>query len=199
MAGPERQRRLDLDADAVGRHAGAVMGAMHQEAPGRDRGQPGQARLDPIGGRNALEHQRIGDLRTGRQGDEGAHRRLVGRLEKVQRNAPQAVPRFGGARSPPRSELRLSASASRICRAVASLVETRAQKLASAVDIGGAVSRDMLRDPIPSRRYHRKSQGLRLRRPMRSYAHAVERRSTSNITGLCTGFSTMFSTPAGGG
>ena len=39
MAGAERQRRLDLDADLVGRHPRAVVLAMHDETPGRDRDQ----------------------------------------------------------------------------------------------------------------------------------------------------------------
>ena len=39
MPGAERQRRLDLDAELVGRHVGAVMLAVHDEAPGADRDQ----------------------------------------------------------------------------------------------------------------------------------------------------------------
>ena len=48
MAGAEGERRLDLDADAVGRNAGAVMGAVHDEAAGRDRLQPGEALAHPV-------------------------------------------------------------------------------------------------------------------------------------------------------
>ena len=47
MAGAEGQRRLDLDADAIERHAGAIMGAVHDEAPGRDRRQSGEAFAAP--------------------------------------------------------------------------------------------------------------------------------------------------------
>ncbi len=57
MAGAERERRLDLDADAVRRHPGAVMRAVHQEAPGRDRLEPGEARRHPVARRHRLEHE----------------------------------------------------------------------------------------------------------------------------------------------
>ena len=39
MAGAERQRRLDLDAELVGQDSRAVMPAVHDEAPGADRNQ----------------------------------------------------------------------------------------------------------------------------------------------------------------
>ena len=37
MAGAEGGRGLDLDADAMAGHAGAVVRAVHDEAPGGDR------------------------------------------------------------------------------------------------------------------------------------------------------------------
>ena len=37
VAGAERQRRLDFDAELVGRHPLAVMLAVHDEASGRHR------------------------------------------------------------------------------------------------------------------------------------------------------------------
>ncbi len=43
MAGAEGERGLDLDADAVRRDAGAVVRAVHDEAAGRDRLEPGEA------------------------------------------------------------------------------------------------------------------------------------------------------------
>ena len=48
MAGAESQRRLDLDADAVDRNAGAVMRAVNDEAAGGDGSQPGEAFAHPI-------------------------------------------------------------------------------------------------------------------------------------------------------
>src|SRR5471032_2883265 len=55
MAGAECGRRLDLDADAMAGHAGAVVRAMHDEAAGLDRLQSGEAFLDPVARRNALD------------------------------------------------------------------------------------------------------------------------------------------------
>jgi hypothetical protein len=96
VAGAEGQRRLDLDADAVGSNARAVMRAVHHEASGLDRGQSLQARLDPIGRRDAPEDQRIGGLGSGREPDQGAHRRLIGRVAKVEGHCPQPVPLLRG-------------------------------------------------------------------------------------------------------
>ena len=55
VAGAERQRSLDLDADLVRWHLGAVMPAMHDEAAGTDRDQFFQRRLDPILGFDDVE------------------------------------------------------------------------------------------------------------------------------------------------
>ena len=54
MAGAERQRRLDLDAELVGRNAQTVMPAVHDEAPGAHRRQFFQRRLDPVPGLPAM-------------------------------------------------------------------------------------------------------------------------------------------------
>ena len=60
MAGAEGQRRFDLDADAIDGNAGAVMGAVHDEAAGGDGSQSGEAFAHPILRRDALEAQRLG-------------------------------------------------------------------------------------------------------------------------------------------
>ena len=58
MAGAEGERGLDLDADPVGRHAPAIMRAVHDEAAGGDRLEPGDAFAHPILRRDAREAQR---------------------------------------------------------------------------------------------------------------------------------------------
>ena len=55
MAGAERQRRLDLDAELVRRNLRAVMPAVHDEAAGAHRHQLLQRGLDPILGFNGVE------------------------------------------------------------------------------------------------------------------------------------------------
>ncbi len=60
MAGAERERRLDLDADGVGFDAGAVMGAVHDKAAGFDRRQAAQALRNPVGLRDRLDAKRRG-------------------------------------------------------------------------------------------------------------------------------------------
>ena len=58
MPGAEGQRRLDLDADAVEGNTGAVVRAVHNEAAGADRLQPGEAFGHPILRHDLLEAQR---------------------------------------------------------------------------------------------------------------------------------------------
>ena len=60
MAGAESQCRFDLDADAVERDAGAVVGTVHDEAAGGDGSQSGEAFAHPIPCGDALEAQRVG-------------------------------------------------------------------------------------------------------------------------------------------
>ena len=55
MAGAERQRRLDLDADLVGRHFCAVVLAVHDKTPGADRRPVLQRGLDPVLGLDRVE------------------------------------------------------------------------------------------------------------------------------------------------
>ena len=71
VAGAERQRRLDLDAELVGRNPFAVMLAVHDEAPGRDRDQVLEAGPDPVLGLDRIEIDGPGDISTG-----GAGRRV---------------------------------------------------------------------------------------------------------------------------
>ena len=47
MAGAEGERRLDFDADAVDRDAGAVVGAVHDKTAGGDRRQAGEDSRGP--------------------------------------------------------------------------------------------------------------------------------------------------------
>ena len=85
VAGAERERRLDLDADLVGCNPFAVMLAVHDEASGRDRDEVVETGLDPILGLDRIEIDRLGDVRTGRAGHEFAHQRLVRWVGKMHR------------------------------------------------------------------------------------------------------------------
>ena len=55
MAGAEGERRLDLDAELVWRHARAIVRAMDDEASGRHRDEVFEARLDPVLGLDRVE------------------------------------------------------------------------------------------------------------------------------------------------
>src|ERR1700722_5289177 len=83
MPGAESERRLDLDADAVARHAGAVMSAMNDEAPGGDRRQSGKPLANPVRRFDAAEAQSRGRRWSGRRlyrsphGGAGAPRRAM--------------------------------------------------------------------------------------------------------------------------
>ena len=68
VAGAERQRRLDLDAELVRRHARAIMLAVHDEASGRDRDEVLEAGLDPIPGLDRIEGDGRGDIVAGGAG-----------------------------------------------------------------------------------------------------------------------------------
>jgi hypothetical protein len=94
MAGAERERRLDLDADAVVGNARAVVGAVHGEAAGRDRLQSAQAFAHPILCGDPLEDQRLGRLCTGGRGDKRPHRVLVGRGAEMNRYLPACIARI---------------------------------------------------------------------------------------------------------
>src|SRR5690348_17807486 len=57
-SGAEGQRCLDLDAEAIGRDARAVVRAMHREAPGDDRLEVGEARRHPVARGNLLKDRK---------------------------------------------------------------------------------------------------------------------------------------------
>ena len=90
MAGAERQRRLDLDAELVGRHIGAVVRAMHHEAAGAHRGEAFQAGLDPVPGLDGVERDRRRRA-VGGERHQLAHRGLIRRRGEIQRDIPGAV------------------------------------------------------------------------------------------------------------
>ena len=48
MAGAEGERRFDLDADMVDRNLVAVVGAVHEKAPGAHGGEAGKSVLHPV-------------------------------------------------------------------------------------------------------------------------------------------------------
>ena len=90
MAGAESQRGFDLDADAIVRDAGAVMGAVHDEAAGADGSQSGKAFAHPILRRHALEAQRFGGGVARCRGGQRAYCFLIGRSPKMDRHPPAA-------------------------------------------------------------------------------------------------------------
>ena len=91
MPGTERQRRLDLDAELVGRHAVAVVLAMHHEPSGWDRDEILEAGLDPILGFHRVEGDVLCDFLAGRIADEFAHQRLIRRFRKMHGDVPASV------------------------------------------------------------------------------------------------------------
>src|ERR1700730_155491 len=59
MAGAERQRRFDLDADTVDGDARTIMTPVQEEAAGRHRREPREARGDPVALGKRFERKRI--------------------------------------------------------------------------------------------------------------------------------------------
>ncbi len=90
MAGAESQRRFDLDADAIERDAGAVVGAVNDEAAGGDGRQSGEAFAHPIFGRDALEAQRFGGSVACGRGGQRAYYFFIGRGAEMHRHPPAA-------------------------------------------------------------------------------------------------------------
>jgi len=90
MAGAEGERGFDLDADAIERYTGAVMGAVHDEAAGGDGSQSGEAFAHPIRRRDALEAQRFGRNVACGRGGQRANYFFVGRGAKMYRHPPAA-------------------------------------------------------------------------------------------------------------
>ena len=77
VSGAEGEGGPDLDADAVGPDAGAIVLAVDDEAAGLDRLEPFLARLHPVLRRQGLERECIRRLRPGGKADQRAHRGLV--------------------------------------------------------------------------------------------------------------------------
>ena len=64
VAGAERERRLDLDADPVGRYMGAVVGTVNEKSPGLDGFEACEALFHPILRGHALETEPLRRRRT---------------------------------------------------------------------------------------------------------------------------------------
>ncbi len=65
VAGAERQRGLDLDAELVRRHVRAIMPTVDDETAGRDRRKAFEAGPDPVLGGDGIEHGRLRDVVVG--------------------------------------------------------------------------------------------------------------------------------------
>jgi len=91
MTGSERERGVDLDADAVCRHTGTIVRAVNEETTGGDRPQSGEAGADPILRDDGLEGDRLGRGRAGGGRDQRAERIFVGRPTEVYRHAPASA------------------------------------------------------------------------------------------------------------
>src|SRR3954453_1368239 len=91
MAGTERQRRFDLDAELVGRDAVAVMLAMYDKTPGGDGNEIFETGLDPVLGFHSVEDDRLRGIAAGRACHELAPQRLVGRVGKMHSDVPAPV------------------------------------------------------------------------------------------------------------
>ena len=92
VAGAEGERCLDLDADAVERNAGAVVGAVNDKSPGLDRLQPGETFSDPVLRRNPLESERHVGTDSAGHCRQITHGPLVDRETKIEGHAPIAPP-----------------------------------------------------------------------------------------------------------
>ncbi len=76
VAGAEGERRLDLDADPVGRTCGAVVGAVNEESPSLDGLEACEALFHPILRGHALETQPLRRRGTGGCRHQRSHRVL---------------------------------------------------------------------------------------------------------------------------
>ncbi len=74
-----------------GGDARAVMLAVHDETPGRDRNEILEAGLDPVPGLDGVEGDAPGDLVAGGVGHELAHQRLIRRVGKMHGDVPAPV------------------------------------------------------------------------------------------------------------
>ncbi len=91
MAGAERERRFDLDADAVDRNASAVVRAMDDEAARGDGRESGEALAHPVGFLNAREAQPRGGRRSGGLCDRCAQGLPIDLRAEMDRHLPAAA------------------------------------------------------------------------------------------------------------
>ena len=161
MAGAEGERRLDLDADAVGRHAGAVMRAVHDEAAGRDRRQSGEALPNPVRRFDAPEAQSRGRRGSGRRLHRRPHRVSVGRRAEMDRDAPASAAGIHKLTATS-SAAKLSATTSPTPCAARSSVSSRATKdgtfTALAEDIDGTFAFFLIPEIHTNRRKSRRGR-----------------------------------------
>src|SRR5580704_17158608 len=91
MAGAERQRRLDLDAELIWRNARAVMLAMDDEASRAHRHQFLERGLDPVLGLDGIKGDVPRDIVAGGDADEFADSVLIGGLGEMHGDIPAPV------------------------------------------------------------------------------------------------------------
>src|SRR3984957_5865510 len=91
MAGAERQRRFDLDAELVDRNARAVVVAMHDEAPCAHGYQFLERGLDPVLGLDSVERNVPRHVIAGGKTYEFADRGLFGWFGEMHGDAPAPV------------------------------------------------------------------------------------------------------------
>src|SRR5271155_4129960 len=91
MASAEREGGFDLDADAVGRNSGAVVGAVNEKPPCLNRLEAGEALLHPILRGHALETEPLCRRRTGGCRHQRLNSGFVGRSVKMDRYLPATV------------------------------------------------------------------------------------------------------------
>ena len=78
-------------AELVGRHALAVMLAMHDKTSGRNGNEILEAGLDPVLGFDRVEGDGFRDLLAGGVADQFAHQRLVRGIGKMHGDVPAPV------------------------------------------------------------------------------------------------------------
>ena len=85
VAGAKGEPGIDLDGDAIDPRAFAGMRAMHDETSGLDRREAFAALVDPIGGRERLEPQRLGGRGAGRRCNQRAQGGFIRVLAEIDR------------------------------------------------------------------------------------------------------------------
>jgi len=128
MAGAERQRRFDLDAELVGRNAQAVMLAVHDEAPRAHRHQLLERGLDPILASTVSKRDVLRDIAAGGETYELADLRLIGRSAKCTETSQRPSGRSNAAIAACPSR-KISFSKSTTCLATCSLPMAKVARL----------------------------------------------------------------------